>query len=177
MPPTPKFIYWSADPQEVQNFSLFGGENFKEVIKLNETIRISPNPGSFPEAHTVKNLPAMQEIRVWSLGWEVPLEKGMAIHSSILAWRIPWTEKPGGLQSMGLQRVGHNWATNTHRIIDVLIRRGNLDIKGVCVCSQRRLLRALWEGGRLQAQEAKPASTLILYFLTPRTVQNLISVV
>ena len=44
MPPTPKFIYWSADPQEVQNFSLFGGENFKEVIKLNETIRISPNP-------------------------------------------------------------------------------------------------------------------------------------
>ena len=56
----------------------------------------------------VKNLPAMQETQVRSLGWEDPLEKGMATHSSILAWRIPWTEEPGGLQSMGSQRVGHN---------------------------------------------------------------------
>ena len=62
----------------------------------------------FPVAQTVKNLPAMQEPRVQFLGWEVPLEKGMAIHSSILAWRIPWTEKPGGLQSMGSQRVRHD---------------------------------------------------------------------
>ena len=54
----------------------------------------------------VKNLPAMQETWVQSLGLEDPLEKGKAIHSSILAWRIPWTEKPGRLQSMGLQRVG-----------------------------------------------------------------------
>ena len=52
----------------------------------------------------VKNLPAMQEIRVQSLGREDPLEKGMATPSSILAWMIPWTEEPGGLQSMGLQR-------------------------------------------------------------------------
>ena len=50
----------------------------------------------------------MQEIRVWSLGWEDPLEKEMATHSSILAWRIPWTEEPGGLQYTGSQRVGHN---------------------------------------------------------------------
>ena len=56
----------------------------------------------------VKNLPAMQETWVLSLGWEDLLEKGMATHSSILAWRIPWTEKPGGPQSMGLQRVGYN---------------------------------------------------------------------
>ena len=56
-------------------------------------------------ARTVKNLPAMQETLVQSLGQEDPLEKGMATHSSILAWRIPWTEEPGGLQSMGLQRV------------------------------------------------------------------------
>ena len=62
----------------------------------------------FPVAQMVKNLPAMQETRVRFLGWEVPLEKGMAIHSSILAWRSPWTEKPGGLQSVGLQRVGHD---------------------------------------------------------------------
>ena len=57
----------------------------------------------FPVVQMVKNLPAMQETRVQSLGREDPLEKGMAIHSSILAWRIPWTEDPGGLQSMGSQ--------------------------------------------------------------------------
>ena len=56
----------------------------------------------------VKNLPAMQETRVQSLGWEDPLEKGVTTSSSILAWKIPWTEKPGGLQSMGLQRVRHD---------------------------------------------------------------------
>ena len=56
----------------------------------------------------VNNLPEMQEPQVRSLGQEDPLEKGMANHSSILAWRIPWTEEPGRLQSMGLQRVGYN---------------------------------------------------------------------
>ena len=59
----------------------------------------------------VKNLPAkqeMQETLVPSLGWEDPLQEGMATHSNILAWRIPWTEGPGGLQSTGLQRVGHD---------------------------------------------------------------------
>ena len=56
----------------------------------------------------VKNLPAMQETWVRSLGREDPLEKGVATHSGILAWKIPWTEEPGGLQSTGLQRVGHN---------------------------------------------------------------------
>ena len=55
----------------------------------------------------VNSLPAMWETRVRSLGWEDPLEKGKATHSSILAWEIPWTEEPGGLQSMGLQRVRH----------------------------------------------------------------------
>ena len=56
----------------------------------------------------VKNLPAMQETQVRPLGQEDPLEEGMATHSSILAWEIPWTEEPGGLQSMGSQRVGHD---------------------------------------------------------------------
>ena len=59
-------------------------------------------------AQWVKNLPAMQETQVQSLGWEDPLEEDIATHSSILAWRIPWTEEPGGLQSMWSQRVGHN---------------------------------------------------------------------
>ena len=59
-------------------------------------------------AQTVKNPPAMKETRVRSLGQEDPLVKEMATHSSILAWRIPWIEEPGGLQSMGSQRVGHD---------------------------------------------------------------------
>ena len=59
-------------------------------------------------AQTLKNLLAMQETGVRSLGWDNPLEKGMATHPSILAWRIPWTEEPGGLQSMGLKRVRHD---------------------------------------------------------------------
>ena len=59
-------------------------------------------------AQTVKNLPAMQETRVQSLDWEDPLENRMATHSSILAWSIPWTEKPGELQSMESQRVRHD---------------------------------------------------------------------
>ena len=59
----------------------------------------------------VKNLPAMQKTQIWCLGREDPLKVEMATHSSILAWRILWTEEPGGLQSMGSQKVGHDWAT------------------------------------------------------------------
>ena len=69
---------------------------------------------AFLVAQTVKNLPAMQGTWVQSLGWKDPLEEGMATHSSILAWRIPWTKEPGGLQSMGSQRVRRDSATNTH---------------------------------------------------------------
>ena len=58
----------------------------------------------------------MWETWVQSLGWEDALEEGMATHSSILAWRVPWTEEPGGLQPMGSQRLGHDRATNTHAI-------------------------------------------------------------
>ena len=63
-------------------------------------------------AQRLKRLPLVQETRVWSLGREDPLEKEMAIHSSILAGRIPWTEKPSRLQSTGSQRVRHDWATS-----------------------------------------------------------------
>ena len=68
-------------------------------------------------AQQVKNPPAKQETQetwVWSLGWEETLEEGMATHSSILAWRIPWTEKLGGLQSIGLQRVRQDWRDSIH---------------------------------------------------------------
>ena len=70
--------------------------------------RSNKESGASLVAQLVKNLPAVQETQVRSLGWEDPLEKEMATHSSILAWKISWTEGPGGLQSMGSQRVGHD---------------------------------------------------------------------
>ena len=63
-------------------------------------------------AQTVKHLSTMWETRVWALGWEDPLDKEMATHSSTIAWKIPWTEEPGRIQSMGSQKVGHDWATS-----------------------------------------------------------------
>ena len=72
-------------------------------------------------AQTAKNLPTMWETQLHSLGREDPLEKEMATHSSILAWKIPWLEEAGRLQSMGLQRVGHDGVTNTFTFILVLL--------------------------------------------------------
>ena len=69
---------------------------------------------SFPSGSAVKNLPVMQHMRVWSLRQKEALEKGMATNSSILAWKIPWTEELGGLQSIGSQRVRHNWSDSMH---------------------------------------------------------------
>ena len=72
-------------------------------------------------AQTLQHQSAMQKTQVWSLGQEDPLEKEMASHFSVLAWRIPWTEEPGGLQSLESQRVRHNWAKNTHKILYVCV--------------------------------------------------------
>ena len=69
---------------------------------------------AFLVGQMIKTLPAIQETWVQSLGQEAPLEKGMVTYSNILSWRIPWTKEPDGLQSMGLQRVWHDWAINTH---------------------------------------------------------------
>ena len=71
-------------------------------------MEIGGKSGASLVAQMVKNLPTMQETQVQSLGWEDPLEEGVATHSSVLAWRIPWTEEPGGLQSVELQRAGHH---------------------------------------------------------------------
>ena len=68
----------------------------------------------FPGGSAVEKPPAMQETWVWSLGWEDPLEEDMAIHSSILAWRIPWTEEPGGLQSLVSKKIRHDWSGLAH---------------------------------------------------------------
>ena len=81
---------------------------------------------AFLVAQSVKNLPAVQETRVWFLGWEDPLEKEMATYSSILAWQVSWTEEPGGLQYVGSQRVRHDWATNTHLLTIFIIMQ--------CIC-------------------------------------------
>ena len=82
---------------------------------MNESVLITYSSGS-PRtslvAQTVKSLPTMQETQVWSLGWEDPLVKEMATHSSILAWKNPMMEEPGRLQSMGSQRVRYDWATS-----------------------------------------------------------------
>ena len=76
--------------------------------QVGNAVELGLRSGTSLVAQTVKNLPAVRETWVPSLGREDPLEEGMATHSSILAWRIPWTEEPGGLQSMGSQRVGHD---------------------------------------------------------------------
>ena len=81
----------------------------------------------------------MQETRVRSLSWEDPLEKEMATHCSILAWKISWTEESGGLQSMGLQRVGHDWVTNTYLLtyLYVSIFPGGSVGKKICLQGKR----------------------------------------
>ena len=106
-------------------------------------------------AQMVKNLPTVWEIQIRSLGEEDPLDKGMATHSSILAWSIPWTEEPGRLQSMGLQRVGHDWAANIS-----LSSWAGL----ACVFSLRLfspLLRLI--------PRRQPSSPVLTYTLTART--------
>ena len=81
---------------------VWGQGPYEKYHLLNFAVNLKP----------IKNLLAMQQTQVQSLGWKDLLEKGMATHSSILAWRIPWTEEPGRLQAIGSQRVGHDWATN-----------------------------------------------------------------
>ena len=95
-------------------------------------------------AQTVKNPPAMQETQVQSLGQEDPLKEGMATYSSILAWRISWTEEPGRLQSMGLQRIRHDWAANTsHFQGTFVLKRGSRSQTRSIM--QGRMGQVLWE--------------------------------
>ena len=93
-------------------------------------------------AQRLKHLPAMWETQVQSLGHEDPLEKEMAPHSSILAWRIPWTEEPGRLQSMGWQRVGHDWVTSLS--LSVLSRCPVLQIWDKMSLSQKTSPSSTW---------------------------------
>ena len=90
------------------------------LIKVKAQV-LTSNPGTSLVAQIVKNQLAMQATQVPSLGQEDPPEKEITILSSILAWRIPWTGEPGGLQSMGLRRVRHDWVTNTFTFISLLV--------------------------------------------------------
>ena len=90
-------------------------------------------------AQTVKRLSTMLETQVRALGWEDPLEKEMAIHSSTIAWRIPWTEEPGRLQSMGSQRVGHDGATSVSQSV-VLCNRGTGRVSPALASASRGFL-------------------------------------
>ena len=95
--------------RQVPSYSLWG-----ELPKEGPSDSISESIWASLVAQTVKKMPAIQETQVQSLRWEDSLQKGMATHSSILAWEVPWAEGPGGLPSEGLQRVWHGWVTNTH---------------------------------------------------------------
>ena len=97
-------------------------------------------------AQMIKNLPAKQETWLWSLGREDFLEKGMATHCSIFAWRIPWTGEPDGLQSMRLQTVRHNWVTNTSHFHIWILLSHMRELKS-SICSNMdglRRYRAQW---------------------------------
>ena len=115
--------------------------------------------GGIPGGSAIKNPPSkleMQEIRVWFLGQEDPLEEGMATHSSVLTWRIQWTEEPGRLQSIESQRLRHDWATNTHTHIFkglllrdthwTIWRRDNMIYRIYCHGVHHRGVDGAWSG-------------------------------
>ena len=93
----------SVLPMEIQDWFPLGLQALKRHFTVSSSSLVT---------QMVKSLPKVWEAWAWSLAQEDPLKKEMATHSSILAWKIPWMEEPGGIQSMGLQRVGHDWATS-----------------------------------------------------------------
>ena len=99
---------WTAAYQAPPSMGFSRQESWSGLPLPSPIVTLSIPEYGFPVVQLVKNLPAMWETWVRSLGWEDPLEKGMATHSSTLARQIPWMEEPGRLQSMGSQRIGHD---------------------------------------------------------------------
>ena len=129
-------IAWRNLPFDVSNIHFhFGGECCGLISvhwKYLSCLQRSPLYFRQNGVSAVKNLPAMQETWVWSLGWEDPLEEEMATHPSVLAGKTPWTEEPGSLQSMGSQRVRHRWRgwAGTHRV-SLLVGEKTPNTKGL----------------------------------------------
>ena len=148
------FLHMQTDPRVSSRITILGTLWTHRVLGTKGWIweRVCPWACASQVAQLIKNLPAMQETQIWSLGWEDPLEKDMATHSSILAWRIPWTEEPGRLQSMGLQRVGHNWAC-THADTDLPLGMG-------WGRGMRRAHQALWNPTNLPTHAHKVESLM-----------------
>ena len=121
--PTPVFLPGESRDRGAWWAAVYGvAQSWTQLKRLSSSsssihIHVSILLQKAPVAQMVKSLPAMQDTQVRSLGQENPLEKGMGTHSSILAQRIPWTEEPGGLQSMGSQKVIHDRMTNTTTIL------------------------------------------------------------
>ena len=121
---TSKYATWSWNaPLQPYSTCLLTNESVRYRLPCTGQISVGQDKTYFNRlswdhasliAQIVKNLPVMWKTQVWSLGWEDPLEMGMATHSSILTWKIPWTEEPGGVRSIGSERVGHDWAANTN---------------------------------------------------------------
>ena len=116
-------------------------------------------------AQTVKNLPATRETWVWPLDWEDPLEKSMATHSCVLAWRIPWTEEPGGLQSTGSQRVWYNWVTKHITYIYVEIYIYIYIYKNLCYTPLYQVSPKIHSFCKMLAEKHKP-------FCQPKTYEK-----
>ena len=110
------WLIWSCCPRDSQESS--SAPQFESINSMVLSLFYGPILTSLASlvAQMVKNLPVMRDTKVLSLGLEDSLAKQMATHSSILAWRVPWTEESGKLQSIGSQRIGHDWVTNTHTI-------------------------------------------------------------
>ena len=114
-------------------------------------------------AQTVKHLSTMRETQVLSLGWEDPLKKEMAIHSSTIAWKIPWIEEPGRLQSMGSQRVGHDWATPHSHSVNNNVWTSVQELQPVCHTDERC---------QQEKRTEEYMETLSDFFCKSKTVKN-----
>ena len=102
-----------AEREQLPQGHNFSTEDLRKFAKVAEQLESEPHQSGSPGGSDYKEFCMQCETQVWSLDWEDLLEKGMATHSRILAWTIPWTEEPGGLQFMRSQRHGHDSATNT----------------------------------------------------------------
>ena len=125
-------------------------------------------------AQRLKHLPPMRETGVQSLGWEGPLEKRMITHSSILAWRIPWTEKPSRLQFTGSQRVGHDWATSTSPSKRLVVFKMAPFSKLLCYLIYILILLIIWHNfpfiSIYSSSSAHPSTFLSLYVSIYRSI-------